>query len=93
MFIGWVRALPRNRGVQNVIFMMVLVGVYIFFGIGSGDFRLVSAVFLFLFIAAFWWPDSGKQLPLKIASTAVIAAVVPTLMAYIFTTHLFVPMP
>ncbi|MBL0935986.1 MAG: tripartite tricarboxylate transporter TctB family protein [Rhizobiaceae bacterium] len=93
MFTGWVRGLPQNRGVQNVVFMMVLVGVYIFFGIGSADFRVVSAIFLFLFIAAFWWPDSGKKLPMRIAATAAIAAAVPTLMAYIFTTHLFVPMP
>lgn len=92
-FIGWVRGLPRNRGVQSVVFMMTLVGVYIFLGIGSADFRIVSAIFLFIFIAVFWWPEAGKKLPMRIAVTVAIAAIIPTLMAYIFETHLYVPMP
>lgn len=93
MFAGWLRGLPCNRGVQGVIFMMALTGVYIFFGIGTLDFRIVSAIYLLIFIAVFWWPDAGPQLPLRIIVTVAVAIAFPMLIAHIFSTYLYVPMP
>ncbi len=93
MFAGWLKGLPRNRPVQRVVFMIALIGAYIWFGIGNVDYRLASAAFLFVFIAAFWWPESGDRLPVRIAVTVAVAVLLPAALAHLFSTFLFVPMP
>jgi hypothetical protein len=93
MLMGWLKGLPWNRPVQRVVFMIALIGAYISFGIGNADYRLVSAAFLFVFIAAFWWPESGDKLPLRIVVTLAVSVLLPAALAHVFSTFLFVPMP
>ena len=93
MFVGWLKGLPWNRPVQRVVFMILLIGAYVWLGIGRIDYRLASSIFLFVFIAVFWWPEAGAALPRRILATLAVAVLLPLSIAYLFTTFLFVPMP
>lgn len=93
MFLNWVRNLPTNRPFQRLLLMIGLIGVYIFVGLGSADYRLVSGIFLFIFIALFWWPGAGAELAKRVVVTLGTATLVPVIVAYLFSTYLYVPMP
>lgn len=90
---GWLRGLPRNHGVMRVGFMILWIGLYVFAGVGNAEYRLVSAIFLFVFIAAFWLPGAGAQLPKRLMISALVSVLVPVCISYVFSTYLYVPAP
>ena len=92
-FAPWLRGLPTNRGVQRVALMILLIGTFIFAGIGRIDFRLAGSLFLFTFIGLFWWPFSGEAPVRRTLVTLAISLAVPAVIAYLFSTFLYVPMP
>lgn len=92
-FLEWVRGLPRNRGIHRVTFTIFWVGLYVFYGVGSFNYEAVSAVFLVVFIGVFWLPDAGPQWPRRLAITVAVSVAVPVIVAYVFSTYLYVPSP
>jgi hypothetical protein len=90
---AWFAGLPQNRGVHRVAIISVLMAIYVFGAVGRVNFVVASAIFLFVSIALFWWPTSGKSLPVSASITAAIAIGIPLVITWIFTTFLFVPMP
>ncbi|RDE08698.1 tripartite tricarboxylate transporter TctB family protein [Pelagibacterium lacus] len=93
MFRGWMRNLPTNHPVHRVVIAMLLVGLYIFVGIGLAEFWIVSAVFLFVFIALFWFPEPGMKLAHRVPISLAISVLIPLAVAFVFETYFYVPMP
>lgn len=92
-FGQWLLGLPGNRGVRRVAFIVLWLALYIFYGLGKYNYEALSAVFLAVFIAVFWLPGSGAEWPKRLAITIVVSIAVPVVVAYIFSTYLFVPSP
>lgn len=92
-FLGWLRHAPMNRKVHRVLFMIVWIGLYVFYGLGRFNYELVSAIFLAGFIGVFWLPGSHAQILKRAAIVVAVSIAVPVVMAYVFSTFLFVPAP
>jgi hypothetical protein len=89
----WIVGLPRNRGIHRVTFTIVWIGLYVFYGVGHYNYQIVSAIFLAVFIGVFWLSGAGSQWPKRLAVTIAVSVSVPVVIAYIFSTYLYVPAP
>jgi hypothetical protein len=90
---AWLRGLPRNRPIHRVAIIIVLMGIYVFAGVGRIDYLVASSLFLFVTIAVFWWPGGGRSLAVNVIVTALVAVLVPLVVSTIFSKFLYVPMP
>jgi hypothetical protein len=91
--VAWIRGLTVNTPVHRVILIALLLAMYVFGGVGRINFVAASALFLFVSIALFWWPGNGRSLLANIIVTAMVSVLTPLVIAHIFSTYLFVPMP
>ncbi len=89
----WLRNLPGNSRIHRAIIIILLMGAYVFLGIGRINFLVASSIFLFVSIAIFWWREAGGHLARTIGITLAVSIVVPYVLSSLFTTFLFVPMP
>lgn len=89
----WLAGLRANRRIHNVVVITLLIGLYIFLGVGRLNFQLMSAIFLLASIAFFWWRDAGPDLLRRIAVTIAVAVLVPVIITFLFSNFLYVPMP
>jgi len=92
-FWQWLQGLPRNRGIHRVTFTIFWIGLYVFYGVGHFNYEIVSAVFLAVFIGVFWVSGAGSQWPKRLAVTVLVSVAVPVVVAYVFSTYLYVPSP
>lgn len=93
-FADKARGLPRNVEVQRILLIWLTIGVYVFLLFGRIDFYLAGALFLLAFMGMFYRPPQGTRFGFRhILLIVGLSVLVPVVTGYVFSTHLFVPLP
>lgn len=87
------RSLGSNRDLHRMAAAALLVGLYVFVGIGRFDYYVASSVFLFVTMLAFHRTPEDRITPRLVLKLALIAVVAPLVIGYVFTEFFQVPMP
>ncbi len=92
-FGGWLRGLPSDSKTHKVAAVFLLVGIYIFGLIGTVNYYVATSAFLFVFMLVFYRPFSLERPWRSFMIVVATSILVPAAVGYLFSTHLYVPLP
>lgn len=87
------RSVGANRDLHRMAGAALLVGLYVFVGIGRVNYYVASSAFLFATMLAFHRTPEGRITWPLVLKIAVIAVVAPLVIGHVFTDFFQVPMP
>jgi len=93
IILGHLRSIGSNRDLHRMAGAALLVGLYVFVGIGHFNYYVASSVFLFAAMLAYHRTPEGRITFRMVLKIALIAVIAPMVIGYIFTEFFQVPMP